>query len=86
MKDSKIRTTLAAVRAAAPGARLEKHREFATFNFAKVYYLGGGWWRVSGYHYAGKDHDDSVCAISQAGSPARTAVAYTYRNERSTAP
>ena len=27
---------------------------------AKIYYRGGGWWLVSGYHYAGADVDQTI--------------------------
>jgi len=31
---------------------------------AKIYYRGGGWWAVSGYHYAGADMDQTVADIN----------------------
>jgi hypothetical protein len=27
---------------------------------AKIYYRGGGWWAVGGYHFAGLDVDETV--------------------------
>jgi hypothetical protein len=27
---------------------------------AKIYYRGGGWWAVGGYHYAGADVDQTI--------------------------
>lgn len=32
-----------------------KDKEFMTDTGAKVFYLGGGWWKLYGYHYAEED-------------------------------
>lgn len=39
---------------------IEKNKEFYLFTGAKGYYLGGGWWLVSGYSQDGKDVDDVI--------------------------
>ena len=33
---------------------------------AKMTYRGGGWYVISGYHYAGKDVDIALCQMSTA--------------------
>lgn len=63
MKQVKIQASLESIRKASPKAQTVKHEGFSTHSYAKVYYLGGGWWIVSGYHYAGKDTDESLAQI-----------------------
>lgn len=56
---------MAAKHVAAAGGNIQpiKNREFMTDTGAKVYYLGGGWWKLYGYHYAEQDTRRSMDAI-----------------------
>ena len=38
-----------------PEAVITKNQEYLTITGAKLYYRGGGWWRLSGYNWDGSD-------------------------------
>ena len=63
MKQIKVKLPLWRVKAAAPKARCIKGEPYNTDTFAKVYYLGGGWWLLSGYHWRGDDVDADLRAM-----------------------
>lgn len=62
-----FQATLKQVQTVAPDAS-RKNRDYAVncANFAKVKYLGGGWWRIHGYHYNGSDAKDIYNIIQMA--------------------
>lgn len=58
-----FRCTLEQARRASAEAKPIRDREFLTDEFAKLAYLGGGWWRICGYHYAGTDAEKAYSRI-----------------------
>lgn len=63
MKQVMIQNTLKNIQKAAPKARCKRGEPYSTLNYAKVYYRGGGWWIISGYHWNGKDTDESLALV-----------------------
>jgi hypothetical protein len=35
------------------------------FTYAKIYYLGGGWYAISGYHHSGEDVHDVIKKLKE---------------------
>lgn len=62
-----FQATLKQVQTVAPDASC-KNRDYAVncANFAKIKYLGGGWWRIHGYSYGGLDAADTYRTIMMA--------------------
>lgn len=72
-KSVKIQASRGAINSVSAGSdvldttkKLERHTPILLTTGAKAYYLGGGWWRISGYAQSELDVDDIVTRLYRA--------------------